>query len=172
MMSGILWIPDLQMCMLTFLIKAKFVNTTKCYKVKWTKSLHMKKLEIVMNKMFLLFRFGNHNRTMLWHIECITPRFCIPICTAAFLYRQYIKSVNTSDWLVWKLGYTPCDYLPIMKDNVIQSWTLLETIKDCAHTESWHSSSLGQSWNIVSVNDLVALALGCWSTAFVGTWFQ
>ena len=34
MMSGILWIPDLRMCMLTFLIKAEFVNTTKCYKVK------------------------------------------------------------------------------------------------------------------------------------------
>ena len=34
MMSGILWIPDLQMCMLTFLIKVEFVNTTKCYKVK------------------------------------------------------------------------------------------------------------------------------------------
>ena len=34
MMSGILWIPDLQMCMLTFLIKAEFVNATKCYNVK------------------------------------------------------------------------------------------------------------------------------------------
>ena len=29
-----LWIPDLQMCMLNFLIKAEFVNTTKCYKGK------------------------------------------------------------------------------------------------------------------------------------------
>ena len=34
MMSGILWIPDLQTFMLTFFIKAEFVNTTKCYKVK------------------------------------------------------------------------------------------------------------------------------------------
>ena len=30
----------------------------------------------------------------------IHPRFCFPICTAAFLYRQYIKSVNSSDWLI------------------------------------------------------------------------
>ena len=65
MMSGILWIPDFQMCMLTFLIKAEFVNTTKCYKVKCTKLPHMKKLETVINKMFLLFGVGNHNRTML-----------------------------------------------------------------------------------------------------------
>ena len=34
MMSGIPWIPDLEMFMLTFLFKAEFVNTTKCYKVK------------------------------------------------------------------------------------------------------------------------------------------
>ena len=34
-------------------------------------------------------------------------------------YDKYIKSVNTSDWLIWKLGYTPCDYLPIIKDNAI-----------------------------------------------------
>ena len=34
MMSGILWIPDLQMFMLTILFKAEFVNTAKCYKVK------------------------------------------------------------------------------------------------------------------------------------------
>ena len=27
-------IPDLQTCMLTFLIKAEFLNTTKCYNVK------------------------------------------------------------------------------------------------------------------------------------------
>ena len=32
-----------------------------------------------------------------------------------------------------------------MKDNAIQSWALLETIKDCADTESGHSASLGQS---------------------------
>ena len=34
MMSGILWIPDLQMCMFTFLVKAEFVNAIKCYKAK------------------------------------------------------------------------------------------------------------------------------------------
>ena len=34
MVSGIIWIPDLQTFMLTFLFKAEFVNTTKCYKVK------------------------------------------------------------------------------------------------------------------------------------------
>ena len=34
MMSGILWIPDLQTFMPPFLFKAEFVNTTKCYKVK------------------------------------------------------------------------------------------------------------------------------------------
>ena len=105
----------------------------------------MKKLEVVMSKMFLLFRVENHNRTMLSHIECITPRFCIPFCTVAFLHRQYIKSVNSSDWLVWRQGYDPCNYPPVMKDNVIQSWALLETIKDCADTESGHSASLGQS---------------------------
>ena len=32
-----------------------------------------------------------------------------------------------------------------MKDNAIQSGALLETIKDCADTESGNSSSLGQS---------------------------
>ena len=72
MMSGILWIPDLQVCMLTFLIKAEFVNTTKCYKVIGTKFPHMKKLEIAMNKMFLLFRVGNHKRTMLYILSVLT----------------------------------------------------------------------------------------------------
>ena len=65
MVSGILWIPDLQTFMLTFKFTAIFMCNNQVLKSYMNQVPLMKKLEIVINKMFLLFGVRNHNRTML-----------------------------------------------------------------------------------------------------------
>ena len=62
MVSGTLWIPDFQTFMLHF---NKIINFTSSSQVHLGTMNPIEKVRIVMNKMFLLFGVGNHNRTML-----------------------------------------------------------------------------------------------------------
>ena len=62
MVSGILWIPDLQMFMLNF---NKIINFTSSNQVHLATMNPIEKVRVVVNKMFSLFGVGNHNRTML-----------------------------------------------------------------------------------------------------------
>ena len=62
MVSGILWIPDFQMFMLHF---NEIINFTSTNQVHLGTMNPIKKLEIVMNKMFLLFGVSIHNMAML-----------------------------------------------------------------------------------------------------------
>ena len=62
MVSGIQWIPNYNLFMLNF---NKIINFTSSNQVHLGTMNLIEKLEIVMNKMFLLFGVGNHNRTML-----------------------------------------------------------------------------------------------------------
>ena len=61
MVSGILWIPDLQTFMLNF---NKIINFTSSNQVHLGTMNPIEKVRIVMTKMFLWFGVGNHNRTM------------------------------------------------------------------------------------------------------------
>ena len=103
-----------------------------------------------MNKMFLLFGVSNHNKTMLWHIECIHPRFCIPICTAAFLYSKYIKIVNPSDWLIKKLGVYPQELWTNTGQQchsfLASFWPNFWPINSSASKGSGHSESRDWYW--------------------------
>ena len=59
MVSGIPWIPDLKMFMLTFKFKAVFVKQSSTMNP-------MKKLEIVINIMFFLFGVSYHIMTFYY----------------------------------------------------------------------------------------------------------
>ena len=67
MVSGILWIPDLQTFMLTFEFTDNFVYDNQLLKSQMNQVPLMKKLEIIINKMFLLFGVTNHKKTRLCH---------------------------------------------------------------------------------------------------------
>ena len=65
MVSGILWIPDLQTFMLHFNKIINFSFNNQVHKIHLGTMNPIEKTRVVMSKMFLLFGVGNHNRTML-----------------------------------------------------------------------------------------------------------
>ena len=65
MVSGILWIPDLQTFMLHFNKIINFSFNNQVHKIHLGTMNPIEKTRVVMSKMFLLFGVSNHNRTML-----------------------------------------------------------------------------------------------------------
>ena len=65
MVSGILWIPDLQTFMLHFNKITNFSFNSQVRKIHLGTMNPIEKTRVVMSKMFLLFGVSNHNRTML-----------------------------------------------------------------------------------------------------------
>ena len=65
MVSGILWIPDLQTFMLHFNKIINFSFNNQVHKLHLGTMNPIKKTRVVMSKMFLLFGVSNHKRTML-----------------------------------------------------------------------------------------------------------
>ena len=65
MVSGILWIPDLQTFMLHFNKIINFSFNNQVHKLHSGTMNTIEKTRVVMSKMFLLFGVSNHNRTML-----------------------------------------------------------------------------------------------------------
>ena len=65
MVSGILWIPDLQTFMLHFNKIINFSFNSQVHKIHFGTMNPIEKTRVVMSKTFLLFRVSNHNRTML-----------------------------------------------------------------------------------------------------------
>ena len=65
MVSGILWIPDLQTFMLHFNKIINFSFNNQVHKLHLGTMNPIEKTRVVMSKMFLLFGVSNHNRTML-----------------------------------------------------------------------------------------------------------
>ena len=65
MVSGILWIPDLQTFMLHFNKIINFRFNNQVHKLHLGTMNPIEKTRVVMSKMFLLFGVSNHNRTML-----------------------------------------------------------------------------------------------------------
>ena len=65
MVSGILWIPDLQTFMLHFNKIVNFSFNSQVHKIHLGTMNPIEKTRVVMSKMFFLFGVSNHNRTML-----------------------------------------------------------------------------------------------------------